>query len=298
MSIMNPNPPRTQDDPHSDPEQRSPRHAVTLVAAALFVAVIVVGGTVALVHAHRDGATTSPAPAPAPAVPPSDALEHGGWGPPSLDPLGRRVETPSNPNGLALPQNPAQRQSRGFVSHCPADPSDATGTVFCSTPPYGLMWQRVHAVPMPFSTSDGPTGIAGELPIGFAPTPQGAALAAQQLTARSLAGKSAAVAVTASRMVFDPPELRNKQLDGFAALPEWPPIPLDRIEAYRVAYWAPDYAVIEFASATSQTGAWTTGRVDLVWRDNDWWIKGGPQPGVPAGGTTRSLTGWTVWPHD
>jgi hypothetical protein len=151
---------------------------------------------------------------------------------------------------------------------------------------------------MPFSTSDGPTAVDGELPTGFAQTPQGAALAAQQLAARSFASKEGALAVATERMVFDTPEQRQAQIDGLAAVQDWSAVPLNRIQAYTLTYFAPDYAVVGFASpATGSDGSpWTTGRVDLIWVDGDWHIKAGSQPGMSSGGTTMTLAGWTPWP--
>ena len=94
------------------------------------------------------------------------------------------------------------------------------------------MWQQVDGVPMPFSTSDGPTAVDGELPTGFAQTPQGAALAAQQLSARSSASKEGALRSQRTGWCSTPPELRQAQIDRVASLAEWRAIPLDRIEAY------------------------------------------------------------------
>ncbi|MCX5042501.1 hypothetical protein OG921_04855 [Aldersonia sp. NBC_00410] len=287
-------PPET--DTTTDPDAHATRRMLSLIISAAIVVLVVVGGTIAILITRHDN--TEPAAAAPPAAAPTQT-DRADWGTPYLDPIGRRVETPPNPNGVALPQDEPQRPPRGGLDHCPATAQDTAGTAFCTSPPAGVMWQQVDTVPMPFSTSDGPTAIDGEIPTGFAQTPQGAALAAQQLIARLVATKDAAIAITEQRVVFDDPTERQARLDRYAKTTDWPPIPLDRIEAYRVAYWAPDYAAIEIASRpynNDTAGEWTTGRLDLLWRDGDWQLKAGQIPGVPSGGTTMNLTGWTEWP--
>lgn len=255
----------------------------TLIVAATVVLTVVLGGTFAIITARSDNDPVAETVTTPPVT--GQQADRTGWGTPYLDELGRRVEVPPNANGVALKQDPTLRR-------------DSDAADYRTEPPQGVMWQQVDGGPMPFSTSDGPTGIDGELPTGFAQTPQGAALAAQQFVARMLASKAGALAITSKRAVFDTLQSRQEAIARTAALREWPPVPLGRSEAYRVTYWSRDYAVIELALAPEKEKiqTWTTGRADLLWRDNDWYIKGGPIPSANATGDVATLAGWTVWP--
>ena len=53
-------------------------------------------------------------------------------------------------------------------------------------------------------------------------------------------------------MVFDTEAERQAQIARVDRWSEWRAIPLDRIQAYRITYWAPDYAVVEMASAAPE----------------------------------------------
>ncbi|MFZ2511733.1 MAG: hypothetical protein WAW85_11685 [Gordonia sp. (in: high G+C Gram-positive bacteria)] len=105
---------------------------------------------------------------------------------PTVDIRGREVAVPKNPWGQVLPQT--------------GKPSGGDG------PPDGLMWQRVVAIPMPFSTSAGPTRISATgVPSGFSRTPDGAVLAAWQLGWRLAAGpREMREALMASSVQFSP----------------------------------------------------------------------------------------------
>lgn len=107
---------------------------------------------------------------------------------PGTDGLGRKVMNPINGVGVPLPQDTAGQ--KGFD-----DPAARTSV------PAGLMWQRTAGVVTPFSTSDGPTGMDGTTPTGFARTPAGALLASVTYTWRLMDGRLAAETVEKG---FDP----------------------------------------------------------------------------------------------
>ncbi|MBC2644303.1 hypothetical protein [Rhodococcus sp. 3A] len=202
----------------------------------------------------------------------------------------RRVEVPPNPDGVALDQDTDSRK--------PA--SDITGA------PGGLQWQQIQGFPLPFSTTDGPTGIAGRMATGFAQTPRGAALAGIQLYTRGGATMAGAAEFYADRVVPDSDPL-EQLTPGFPA----PGHRCDRIRSRRragpvallpcrclpVTQWnpqRPDYAVVEYAMLKESRTGWVSKSAELLWRDGDWQIKltadlyGGQKE-------VSNLGGWTQW---
>lgn len=261
----------------------------TLIVSILVLAVVVVGGTAAVLinRSGRDQAPSTPAPSAA-APSRTNQPDRADWGLPYLDELGFRVEVPPNPNGVALPQNDAERRAPDAADYTTAAPS-------------GVMWQKVQNYTLPFSTSDGPTAVTGTLATGFAQTPQGAALAGLQLVNRSQSSFEGAAAVMQKRSIASTPDMQN-QLDrnlenaqrqiaaGNTAAPS---TPLFRQEAYRLRYFSPDYAVVEYAGKNASGSGWTTVPLELLWQGDDWFVKVTDQGKL---GATPTLAGWTTWP--
>ena len=256
--------------------------------SATFMVIVLVGGLTAYVVGREDTTAASGGGAPATAPPQTD---RGDWGLPYTDELGRRVEVPPSPDGAALEQNVADRK--------PAD--DTTSA------PGGLQWQQIRTYPLPFSTTDGPTGIDGRMATGFAQTPRGAALAGIQLYTRGGATNAGAAEFYTNRVVpdSDPLEqLRREFLrrandavaagegDKLALLPYF------RVVAYRIVQWSPerpDYAKIEYAMLKESGTGWISTPMELLWRGGDWQIKltadlyGGQKD-------LSNIGGWTQWP--
>ncbi|UNN05353.1 hypothetical protein [Rhodococcus opacus] len=258
----------------------------TFWLAVVFVFVVVAGGGVAY-FVSRDDNDTAEGQAPVTLAP---QTERADWGLPFTDELGRRVEVPPNPDGVVLDQDTDSRK--------PA--SDITGA------PGGLQWQRIRNFPLPFSTTDGPTGIEGRMATGFAQTPRGAALAGIQLYTRGGATMAGAAEFYADRVVPDSDPLEQLRQDFLRRATdaiasgrgdERALLPYFRVDAYRVTQWdpqRPDYAVVEYAMLKESRTGWVSKSAELLWRDGDWQIKltadlyGGQKE-------VSNLGGWTQW---
>ncbi|MFE2999749.1 hypothetical protein ACFXG4_32710 [Nocardia sp. NPDC059246] len=179
---------------------------------------------------------------------------------PTTDIFGNRLETPADPGGVPLPQEPILRPN-------PNRPDYLTAT------PARLQWQRGWGgAALPISGSDGPATIAAGVASGFADTPQGAALAACDAIARALSA---------------PEELwRNvvhqRFLGGGAALTDR--LASSRLETLDAATYVvvpegirvlpgyqPDFAVVQIA--VRATGGWAYANWPMAWSDGDWRVR-------------------------
>ncbi|AGT95629.1 hypothetical protein NOU13_30895 [Rhodococcus erythropolis] len=256
----------------------------TGIAAAVFCALLAVVVAVAVfIAVTRDddsagaGApTATQPPATAPAKPDSGTA----FGVPSADLFGRVIANPVNPRGQALPQSSADRPSFKEGDPVPA--------------PEGLMWQQVGPFILPFSTSDGPTRVDGPLATGFARTPQGAALAAWQISMRTVIDQESLDAVFDNQI--EPSTRGNKASWAPKKWIDWSQLPPQYIPAaFKISGWSADnsFAVVEVAARDKTPGSWFTTRFEVVWQDGDWKIRR-PSTQLPPQ-TITSLTGWTQW---
>ncbi|WP_067885300.1 hypothetical protein [Nocardia vaccinii] len=157
--------------------------------------------------------------------------------------------------------------------------------------PAGLEWKLVNGVRLPFSASDGPTGMDGPQPIGFSDTPQGAVLAAWQLSTRlltdpdteDLLSRVHAPLDVQQQIRGDIAQVRQFSADQLAAAFA-PPV------AYRFDYWAPTFAAIYFAVPSSQGGYDFQARA-VVWTQDGWQYQ--PQSGLDPLPNSTSLSGFT-----
>lgn len=276
----------------------------TLLVSAFIIAVIILGAIYVAVTSGDDEQDTPRTPAypqgsgqpsaqsapPTPTTLPPDA-----FGIPTTDLHGRRIDTPTNPLGQVLPQTTKPSAAQPITN--PDSPLD---------PPTGLMWQRVNGVPLPFSTSDGPTSISEQgVPDGFAHTPQGAVLAAWHIYQRAAWGPLAqttaifeqrAVITDQSRPVAD--RMINGRKTLAQLLPQLPPAMFDVPAAVKVSNYDNDYAHIQIAMPVPTTrpdGVVATSLpLDVVWRDNTWKYVV-PNDGVSLGSSVTSLGGWSQW---
>lgn len=278
----------TKQQPQSSEDESFIGRKWTFYLALIIVVVVVVGGVIAVVINRSK--TDEPTAQPQPGTTISPQQDRSDWGLPYIDELGFRVEVPPNPNGVALDQDRSGQPDRGAAD-------------YAALPPAGVMWQKVQNFPLPFSTSDGPSKVDGALATGFTQTPQGAALAGFQTVNRAQSSYQGAVAFLERRAVATTPELeaeRNSSLvDARQAVADGRTgalgAPLIRQEAYRLKYWSPDYAVVEYAANNVAGNGWTTASLELVWRDGDWFVKIAPRTAGDLG-STPTLAGWTRWP--
>jgi hypothetical protein len=282
----------TDTDPNTGKTRRS---QLGLIAAAALIALVVVTGIVVLVTGHRGGGQASEG---SPAAPPSTTTSPvapgaaGGFGVPTTDVFGRRVDLPVDPAGQPLPQSGTQ--------HRPSDPDWLTAA------PAGLSdkggWQRVHGAVVPFSTSDGPTRIVNGAAAGYAHTPQGAALAAAY-TLNEIGARPGDSALLDVRAVLTPEDRAQFQA-GVAAgrMPMQQPESITRYliapDAFKVDQYADDFCIVRLATRAGGTDAsdgpsWTTGPLPMVWVDGDWKLRFAG--GQVATETIHDLVGWTQW---
>ncbi|MFR9750243.1 hypothetical protein ACL02S_04300 [Nocardia sp. 004] len=254
------------------------------VASAAVLALIVIVGVV--VYLGRADEEVSGAPAV--------AAGSGGTGftEPEVDILGRRVDIPNNAAGQPLPQDPTRQRK-------PGDPDWLTAAPEGTTEPYG--WQRVYGASVPFSTSDGPTRIEDDLAVGYSHTPQGAVLAAAQITYRLNARPAdrdlyvRQVRVTAQQIAAYDKALADDRL------PEQQPEQVTRYfiasDAFKVDDYADDLAIIRLATrgpVVDGKQLWAATRLVMVWDAGDWRLK----PAMTNNARTEyieSLQGWTTW---
>lgn len=254
------------------------------VASAALLALIVIVG--AVVYLNRDEGTPDTGDAEL------TATTGEGFATPEVDIFGRRVDVPNNPAGQPLPQDPSLQRHSG-------DPDWLTGAPVGTTEPRG--WQRVYGASVPFSTSDGPSRIEDGLAVGYAHTPQGAALAAAQITYRLNARPAdrdlyvRQVRVSAQQLTAYDRALDEDRLP--AQQPERVTRYFVAPDAFRVENYADDLAIVRFASRGQVIDGrqlWVALRLVMVWDAGDWRLK----PATSNGAQTElieSLEGWTRW---
>ena len=278
------------------------RNPIITVAATTVVVIIIAAVVVAIVKAasssgsHDAPAAAPPVSAAAPSGPVtgSDDPAYRGFGDPTTDRFGRRVDVPKWSGGWALPQQPVSR---------------AAWTPDSTTPmpaPSGMVWEKVNdGAIVPFSTSDGPTRVSGGQAFGFAHTPQGAALAGWNIVQRIGAAVNAEAQTMYDTQTVMSPAQRAQLNTSLAAQGPWYRSLTDeaisyltQADAVRVTSYAPDFAVVAYATKTEpaedNTPQWTTFRAQLLWSGGDWKLKYDGSGQDPTG-TITSLEGWTTW---
>jgi len=254
------------------------------VASAAVLALIVIVGLVVYIT-RDDEAAGGGAPELA-------ATVGEGFASPEVDLFGRRVDVPNNPAGQPLPQDPAAQRK-------PSDPDWLTGRPAGLDQPRG--WQRVYGASVPFSTSDGPARIENGQAVGYAHTPQGAVLAAAQITYRLNARPAdRELYVTQVRASAQQLAEYDRAMDQ-NRLPAQQPERITRYfvapDAFQVESYADDLAVVRFASRGQVVDGrqlWVALRLVMVWEAGDWRLK----PATVEGSRTEyieSLAGWTTW---
>ncbi|MFI5498689.1 hypothetical protein ACIA5E_06435 [Nocardia asteroides] len=254
-----------------------------IASGALLALILVVGAVVYF---------TSGDPAVDDAPPPAQAVGGTGFADPEVDLLGRRIDIPNNPAGQPLAQEPATRRT-------PADSDWLTAAPEGTAKPHG--WQRVYGASVPFSTSDGPERIEDGRAVGFARTPQGAALAAAQITYR-LSARPADRALYLTQV-----RPSSAQLAAYDSawssdkLPKQQPEKVTRYfvasDAFKIDDYADDMAIVRLASrgpVIDGKQLYAAMRMIVVWDEGDWRLK----PSTTTNAQTEyveTLAGWTKW---
>ncbi|WP_225727364.1 MULTISPECIES: hypothetical protein [unclassified Nocardia] len=268
------------------------RIPLTLLGAGAVLAVgVAVAVTLVAVHgngSHPEAISRTGSDSVTPAAPVAE------FGAPATDLFGRRVDIPNNPSGIALQQDSAPQQpgSPGWLTLAPL-PAAGAG-----------VWQRVFDGPVVrFSSSDGPARIDGRAAVGFAHTPQGAALAAEQIFWRTNANPRdrdlllRLVDVTPKYLAdYDRLVAAGKVSDR---LPDKLKPLLFASDAFRIEGYSDDSAKVRFARKARETvdgqPTWVGMRLAVVWRDGDWKLTAVTGDDLVQIESLRSIEGWTQW---
>ncbi|MBB5915756.1 hypothetical protein BJY24_004668 [Nocardia transvalensis] len=261
-------------------------------AAVLTVALAV---TVTVVTMRRDGHATVSAADPTPVVSTSAVAAAPGFGPADADMFGRRVDIPNDPAGQPLAQDPAAQRRPDDPQWLTAAPSPVQGEG---------VWQRIFGGPVVrFSASDGPSRIEGKAAVGYAHTPQGAVLAAEQHYWRTNANPTDRELLL--RLVAASPEYLAEYDRLVAAgkvsqrLPEKLTPLLFASDAFRVESYTDDHAMVDIARKAREVidgqPTWVGTRLAVVWRDGDWKLTAVNGQQLVRIDSLRSIEGWTTW---
>ncbi|MEU6585802.1 hypothetical protein [Nocardia sp. NPDC046763] len=272
-------------------EKESPerdRVSFGVIASAALVAVILIAGLV-VYFGHGD---SKPSAKPDGTVPAASDSGATGFASPEVDLFGRRVDIPNNTAGQPLPQDPSKQRKA-------TDADWLTAAPLGTTDPHG--WQRVYGASVPFSTSDGPARLENGLAVGYSHTPQGAALAAAQITYRLNARPADRELYV--RQVRVPAEQLTAYDQALAdqRLPKQQPEKVTRYlvapDGFQIENYADDMAIVRLAArgpVVDNRQLWAAVRLIMVWDAGDWRLK----PSTSKTAQTEyvdSLAGWTRW---
>ncbi|QLY29113.1 hypothetical protein [Nocardia huaxiensis] len=259
-----------------------------IASAAVVVLILIVG---AVVYFSRDDAASSPVKVEGGQVTSGDSGLTG-FASPDIDLFGRRVDVPNNPAGQPLPQDSSKQRSASDSDWLTAAPAGLTD-------PHG--WQRVYGASVPFTTSDGPTKLENGLAVGYSHTPQGAAVAAAQITYRLNARPADRELYVRQVRVSTQQIAAYDQALADDRLPKQQPEKVTRYlvapDAFQIENYADDMAIVRLAVRGPVLGnqqQWSAVRLIMVWDAGDWRLK----PATSKTSQTEkvdSLVGWTKW---
>jgi len=205
------------------------------------------------------------------------------------------------PGGSTAEPNPST--GTGGNSSIPAVPNPATtGTRQPSDPQYAtaapaqVTFQVVHGLQLPFSPVDGPLRVDGPVAAGYSHTPQGAALAAAQLSLRLVFAPGYKEVVDQQSVFTD--SLRSQFLAARGSQPQSSDRDLAeaivRSVAFKVDSFTPERATIQIAgpNVNGAPGTYTTGPYTVVWSGGDWKYADNSKSTAT---TVSSLAGYTPW---
>ncbi|GAC85211.1 hypothetical protein GP2_031_00230 [Gordonia paraffinivorans NBRC 108238] len=241
------------------------RPRVWATSVVVIVVVTSIAG-VALLSDDEDNSQPRVAVPPPVSQEPSEPLPDGGpYTGSDVDVIGRGMRVPADPNGHVLEQTVRTSSPRL------TQPISA---------PQGLEWQKVYGVPMPFSTSDGPTTISAEgVPSGFSRTPQGAALATLQILMRITYGPREVRQAVLDSSVIGSAELKNIVLNApseaqYQTVPAAVQILEDRYteDSASVRWMFGPFPAPEEFPTTNGT-VYHGGAIPAIWENGRWKVK-------------------------
>lgn len=272
-------------------EKESPerdRISFGVIVSAAVVTLIIIVGVVVYIGRDDTPATTKAEGT----VPVSGDAGATGFAAPEVDLFGRRVDVPNNAAGQPLPQEVGKQRK-------PSDQDWLNGLPSGITEPHG--WQRVFGASVPFSSSDGPARLENGLAVGYSHTPQGAVVAAAQITYRLNARPADRELYVRQVRVSAPQVAAYDQALADQRLPKQQPEKVTRYlvasDGFQVENYADDMAIVRLAArgpVVDNRQLWAAVRLIMVWDAGDWRLK----PSTSKSSQTEyvdSLAGWTRW---
>ncbi|MCX4098335.1 hypothetical protein [Nocardia sp. alder85J] len=237
---------------------RAPRWLLPAVA----VLILLLAAVTSTIGARHDTgpAVVSPVTGSAPTVSFVPGARPG-FGLPTTDGFGTRLDTPVDPQGIVLPQDPGQR------------PDPVLGPFYLRAAPAGMVWERGWGTAaLPFSISDGPRQVRDGVASGFSDTPQGAGLAAWDAFARALAAPEGMWQQVVAQRFTDGGE---PLVDRFAASRADNPDTGRNLvvpAGFRIhPDYRPDFAVVDIAVRTPSAIAYSSW--PMAWTGGDWRVR-------------------------
>ncbi|MFD6463979.1 hypothetical protein, partial [Streptomyces roseolus] len=167
--------------------------------------------------------------------------------------LGTSAVVTTTAKGSLVPQVP--------VTRTPADPDWLTAA------PQGVSWQRVDGAPLPFTASDGPARIDGAVAAGYSHTPQGAAVAALQISMRILYSPDYARILDAQAVISAAD--RQQILTARSTQPRLDPaaVQISTVQpaGFKIGAYTGDAATVYYAYPRP-AGSYRIARQAVVWR--------------------------------
>jgi len=203
------------------------------------------------------------------------------------------------PAAALPPPPPVPSQSTGStpVVAPPAgsSPTDRDFSIPVTTPA-GLAWALWHGEWEPYSRTAGPANVAGAVAAGYARTPLGALIAAQQIGTRYLTSPNGGWRTVTLAQVL-PGTGRDRFLAARAAVSDDPPAGgLAQPVAFRYVSWTRDQAVLQAVVRVPGRDGFQVTTSTLFWADGDWRLQLQPDGGEsPIATQVPTPTGFVLW---
>ncbi|MBW4700319.1 hypothetical protein [Micromonospora sp. RL09-050-HVF-A] len=176
----------------------------------------------------------------------------------------------------------------------------ALPTVVPTTAPSGVRWELVGQNAVPVSASAGPARLSGGTAAGYAHTPEGALIAAAQLSVRAGYSAGRQSWEPTIEQQFEPGDDRDRLLAALRNAGDAPAQAgeLSQIAGFSFQSYSPDTAVIglAFRAPSAGTARYHILSLTLRWRDGDWRMVAPPAGAwTSVNRVTTDLVGVVEW---
>ncbi|PWU52736.1 hypothetical protein DLJ47_17950 [Micromonospora sp. S4605] len=191
---------------------------------------------------------------------------------------------------------------RSPASPAPAesDPEQSLPTAMPTTAPAGVQWELVGPLAVPASATAGPKQITGTSASGFAHTPEGALIAAAQISTRASYSLGRDYWEPTIESQFVPGPDRDRMLAELRAS-DTSPADLgsqSQIAGFSYQSYTPDTAVIGLVLRAPSAGTprYHVLSLTLLWQNGDWRMQAPPGGAwISVNRVTSDLTGVVEW---